>query len=130
MKTIKVGKIYCGGPWSPASKIVFDPVNYAAVTIEGKEVKTLKVEGSLLKQIDKVVRNITGYGFSEKEEKEMLDLFKEFKDWLDYNHPGVKPEPLQEDLMKIALRNWDTKIPKIASKAILKELAKLIVTGN
>lgn len=60
----------------------------------------------------------------------MLDLYKEFKDWLSYNYPGVQLEPLQEDLMKIALRNWDTKVSKTASRAILKELAKLVVTGT
>lgn len=114
IETIKVGKLYCGGPWSPASKIVFDPVNYAVVGIDGRE---LHVAADNCTVTMKVGEN-------------MLDLFKEFKDWLSYNHPGVKPEPFQEDLMKIALHNWSTKVPKTASKALLRELAKLVLTGT
>ena len=61
----------------------------------------------------------------------MPDLFKDFKDWLEYNHPEVTLGPLQEDLMKIALRHWGNKVPKTASKAILKELSRvIIVTGT
>jgi len=98
-KRLITGKI-CpfGNPLTvPASKVIFDPVNYGVITIGGKT---------------------------------MLDLYKQFKDWLDYNYPGTKLEPLQEDLMKIALRNPDTKVPKTASKAILRELAKLIITAK
>jgi len=103
----------------------------------------LKVEGSLLRSISKAARAYTGYGLSErrfifdnknygvvtiKTGGDMADLFKDFQDWLGYNHPEVKLEPLQEDLMRIALRNWSNKVPKAARKAILKELAQQIMT--
>lgn len=99
--------------------------------------KELRVEGKLLRSVTKVVRTITGYGFSElhvaaddctvtiKAGENMTDLYTDFKDWLDYNHPEVEMESLQVDLVKIALRNWDTKITKTAGKAALKELAKM-----
>ena len=57
----------------------------------------------------------------------MADLFKDFQDWLAYNHPEVKLEPLQEDLVKIALRHWNNKVSKAARKAILKELAQQVM---
>lgn len=60
----------------------------------------------------------------------MLDLYKEFKDWISYNHPGVKLESLQEELIKIALHNYTAKVTKTAGKAILKELTELVVTGT
>ncbi len=58
----------------------------------------------------------------------MIDLYKEFKDWLEYNHPGVKLEPLQEELMKFALHNPGTNVTKTANKAIMRDLAKLLLT--
>lgn len=73
---------------------------------------------------------IIGEEKSEREEKRMLDLYKEFTDWLAYSYPGVKLESLQEDLVKVALRNCNVKIPKTAGKAILRELAKLVLTGT
>ncbi len=100
MKQVIVGKIYSAGPWSSAGKIVFNSKDYGVIAVR-----------------------------SNKEEQ-MLDLYKEFMDWLAYNYPGTKLESLQEDLTKIALRNYSVKTPKVASKAILRELAKLIVTGN
>ena len=92
----------------------------------------LKVEGKLLRDISKAVRAVTGYGLSEQKEKEeaMIDLFKEFKDWLSYNYPGVELEPLQEDLIKLALRNRSVRITKTAGKAAMKDLASLFLTGK
>ena len=90
----------------------------------------LKVEGSLLRSISKAVRAHIGYGISEQKERReaMADLFKDFQDWLSYNHPEVKLEPLQEDLVKIALRHHSNKVSKTARKAILKELAQQVMT--
>ena len=104
-----------------------DPEDYATVSH-----KELKVEGSLLRNIGKVVRAHIGYGISEQKErrKAMADLFKDFQDWLSYNHPEAKLEPLQEDLMRIALRNYNTKVPKVAAKAILRKLAELVFKGT
>lgn len=97
---------------------------------EKTTITVLKIRGKLLKSVTKVVEDLFGKGLSEQEkEKEMLDLYKEFKDWLEYNHPGVKLEHLQEDLMKLALRNYSIKVSKTDSKAIFKELAELIVAG-
>ena len=70
-----------------------------------------------------------GYGLSEQEERReaMADLFKDFQDWLGYNHPEVKLEPLQEDLMRVALRHWSKKVTKTGRKAVLKELTQYIM---
>jgi len=89
----------------------------------------LKVEGSLLRGVTKAARACTGYGLSEQEErrKEMPDLFKDFQDWLSYNHPEVKLEPLQENLVKIALRHHSNKVTKTARRAILKELTQHVM---
>lgn len=89
----------------------------------------LKIEGNLLRGITKAAGACTGYGLSEQEErrKTMADLFKDFQDWLSYNHPEVKLEPLQEDLVRIALRHWNNKVSKTARKAILKELAQQVM---
>ena len=92
----------------------------------------LKVEGNLLRSITKAVRACIGYGISEQEERRKamaLDMYTEFKDWLDYNYPGTELEPLQENLMKLALRNHDTKVSKVAGKAIMKKLVELIIKG-
>ena len=55
----------------------------------------MKVEGSLLRNMTKAVRAYTGYGISEQKKRReaMADLFKDFQDWLAYNHPEVKLEP-------------------------------------
>ena len=113
---------------SSGTTLFFDPVNYGVILVKTKSPE-LKVEGSLLRNIGKVARAHTGYGLSEQEErrKAMADLFKDFQDWLSYNHPEIKLEPLQEDLVKIALRHWGNKVSKAARKAILKELAQQVM---
>lgn len=107
-----------------------DPKDYGVIVVNARP--ELKVEGSLLRSITKAVRTHIGYGLSEQKERgrDMADLFKDFQDWLEYNHPEVKLEPLQEDLMKIALRQWNKKVSKVARRAVLKELAQHIVTGG
>ena len=109
-------------------KIIFDPVNCGVIAVRTKEPE-LKVEGSLLRNVIKVVRACTGYGLSEQKErrKAMADLFKDFQDWLAYNHPEVKLEPLQEDLVRIALRHYSNKVTKTARRAILKELTQHVM---
>lgn len=93
--------------------------------------RTMKVKGKLLRPLAKLVDNLIGKGISEQtKEREMLDLYKEFNDWLTYNYPGVELQPIQQDLVKMALRNHDTKVAKVAGKALIKEVAKLIVTGD
>ena len=122
---------------SPEEQAESDKIRHAAWRRSALErcggiMTDLKVEGKLLHGISKVVRAVTGYGYSEQKEKEkaMLDLFKEFKDWLSYNYPSVELEPLQEDLMKLALRNWSVRITKTAGKAAMKNLASLFLTGK
>jgi len=93
--------------------------------------KTVKIEGRLLKPIIKIVDNLMGKGLSEqRKEEEMLDMYKEFEDWLGYNYSSVELQPLQKNLVKMALRNHDRKVTKAAAKAITNEIAKLLVIGN
>ena len=95
--------------------------------------REMKVEGRLLGPVIRLVDSVIGKGLSElktKKGRDMQDLYKEFSEWLTYNFPGIKLGLVQENLVKMALRNWDVKVAKVAGKAIIKEVANLIVTGD
>ena len=88
-------------------KIIFDPVNCGVIAVQSR-----------------IADNCTT---TIKIGENMADLFKDFQDWLAYNHPEVKLEPLQEDLVKIALRHHSNKVTKTARRAILKELTQHVM---
>lgn len=84
-------------------------------------IKTQKIKGRLLGAVINITNTL-------EKGRDMQDLYKEFSDWMTYNYPGIKLGPVQEDLMRMALRNWNVKVTKTAGKAIIKEVANLIVT--
>ena len=90
MKHPIVKAIYPLGPWCPITKVVFNSKDYGVVTLKTREEKTVP------------------------------DLFKDFKDWLEYNHPEVKLSSLQNTVLEAALETSTT------NDELIKKLEKLL----